>query len=34
MEKGIKAKEKVEKATFDLLGFGFHKKSVLSHSFC
>ena len=34
MEKGIKAKGKVEKVAFDFLGFGFHKKCVLSHSFC
>ena len=34
MEKGIKAKGKVEKAAFDFEGFGFHKKSVISHSFC
>ena len=33
MEKGIKSNGKVEKAAFDFLGFGFHKKSVLSHSF-
>ena len=34
MEKGIKAKGKVEKAAFDFEGFVFNKKSVLSHSFC
>ena len=34
MEKGIQAKGKVEKATLGFLGFWFHKKSVLSHTFC
>ena len=33
MEKGIKSKGKMEKVDFDFEGFGFHKKSVLSHSF-
>ena len=33
MEKGIKAKGKREKAAFLFLGLGFHKRSVLFHSF-
>ena len=33
IEKGIKAKGKREKATFLFLGLGFHKRSVLFHSF-
>ena len=33
MEKGIKAKEKREKAAFWFLGLGFHKRSVLFPSF-
>ena len=33
MEKGIKAKGNREKAAFRFLGLGFHKRSVLFHSF-
>ena len=32
-EKGIKAKEKVERSSFGFLGFGFKKRECFSHSF-